>query len=154
MAGYEVLLEETATPEEVDAIQRLLSEAGLEAEARAAYARRSVGELPWVVMLSMPFGIFAAAFLKSYGENLGEHAADSTAEAARHVRAWITSVYAARPGEGHVLLDDTEHNVQVLLDADLTQEAAEALFEVDPATDGGDAGQLRWDPQRRWHPPF
>jgi hypothetical protein len=119
VTAHKVLLEETASAEEVDAVLRLVQELGLDADVRATYARRSAEDLPWLVMPSVPLGRFLIAFGKSYGENLGKHAADGTAAGARHLVDWLARLYAARQGQGQVMLDDPEHDVQILLDRDL-----------------------------------
>jgi len=151
---YEILMDATATPEEIEAVERIAPESGLAWDVRAAYERKSAGDLPWIVMLGVPLATMLAAFSKSYGETLGKHAADGTAKAAADLRRWLVGLYDARHGDGQVLLDDPDTHTRVLLDRDLPQEAIEALWEVDPVRDGGEAGQVSWDPAKRWHPPF
>jgi hypothetical protein len=149
-----VYLDETASDQEVEAVRRLLAEAGLDVEVRASYAQRSVVLTLWTVFMSIPLLKFLNAFAKAYGKGLGEQAAAGTPEAARGLHDWLQRLYASRPGEGWVVLNDDEHNFRVLLPRDLPPEAIEALWQVDPARDGGEAGQVSWDPMTRWTPPF
>lgn len=154
MTRYEILMDDTASAEEVAAVEQVAGTSGLHWDVRPDYGRKSAGDLPWIVMLGVPLGTMLTAFAKSYGETLGKHAADGTAKAAADLRRWLVSLYEARRGDGQVLLDDPETHTQVLLDRDLPQEAIEALWDVDPARDGGEAGHLSWDPAKRWHAPW
>jgi hypothetical protein len=154
MSRYEVLLDATAPGDEVEAVARLVHEAGLDAEVIAAYERRSIESLPFIIMLGFPLSVFLGAFSKSYGTRLGEHAADGTRDATRHLLRWVHRLYESRSGDGQVVLNDDEHNLQIMLNRDLTEDAAEALWAIDPARDGGESGHLSWDPRGRWQAPW
>jgi hypothetical protein len=155
MVQWEIWLDETASEREIAAVAAVADSAGLACDVSANYARRSLGDLPWVLIVVVPLGIFVKNFAGSFGSRLGEHAADATATGASATRKWVTGLYAARRDRnGNVSLRDEVRGLEVLLPEDLPLQAYEALAEVDPDTAGGDSGQICWDPERGWVPPF
>lgn len=154
MSEPAVYLDATASNEEVEAVRRLLDEAGLGVEVRASYVQKSLEVLLWTIFLSIPLRKFLNAFAEAYGKGLGEQAAGGTPAVARGLHGWLQRLHLSRPGDGQVILNDDEHGFQVLLSRDLPTEAIEALWQLDPARDGGEAGQVSWDPRTRWTPPF
>jgi hypothetical protein len=92
----EVTLDAGADEEEVAAVTRVFDEAGVPAIVTANYHRRSVGELPWVLILAAPL----TAFLT----RLATNAAD---DAHKALKSWIARLYEARRDrDGSIRIDD------------------------------------------------
>lgn len=141
-----VLIEDTATAAEVDAVVRSFARAGLDVEVVPAVARRSADLLPWLVRVAVlvPIGSFFATF----GAEAGKDAYSA-------LKAWILDLAAVRSGSGDgsgsiELVDpDATH---LIFSNSISEEAIEALRLLDWTAKRGD--YLVWDAQRRewWDP--
>jgi hypothetical protein len=54
----EVMLEEEAGRDEVEAVEALFDEAGVPSVVTARIGRRSAGPLPWTLLIEAPIGVF------------------------------------------------------------------------------------------------
>jgi hypothetical protein len=124
----------------VDALAAL----GVHAQAKIMPARRGLGELSWLVLVSMPL----QAFLTSVGSKLAEDAYQGFQRVVgrllgRDQEARATGV--DRP----LVLQDTASGLQVVLEADLPDAAYQQLVGLDLAQ--FQLGPLHYDrQQRRW----
>ncbi len=118
--GVTVAIESEAPPGEIEALSELLSGFGVDAEVSASYHRRGVGDLPWVVLITVP----GAVFLKLLAT-----------DAYNGAKSFIQRLYRerrARSGRsGSVLLRDLDSGLMVLLEPDLPPEAYEQLGKLD-----------------------
>ena len=103
----EVLLEKTALPDDVAAVERVFAAAGFEVKAQPGMEWRSgdLGALSWFVMVVV--GAPMSAFLGALGAEAGKDAYGAA------VKPWLRELFAARrsPGEGYVELMDSDGNV-------------------------------------------
>lgn len=104
----EVSLGEGASAAEVEAIQHLLEGAGLPAQVRANYARRSLGPLPWAMFIEVGLGALALAFLQGLGSEAGR-------DAWRGLKHFVVQVFELRRRsdrpDGSIRLDDNGRTV-------------------------------------------
>ena len=143
-----VVIEDTATPAEVEAVEEAFRRHGLDVEVRTGYGRKALGESGWVVVVLL--GVPVALFFKGFMDELGRAAAR---DAYGPVKAWIRDVWRSRgaAGTGSILLRDDEHTT-LALSSSLADEALDALREIDWEQQRG--GWLLWDAERReWRNP-
>jgi hypothetical protein len=140
----EVLIEAEAPPGQKQAVDEMFARAGFDVQSRAALHRRSAGDLPWIVYvtLAVPIASFFAAFGSEAGKDA--HAA---------VKAWAKAMYEARKesglGQGHISLVDPSN--ELVLASEWPDEALDALAEIDWAQVEG--GYLVWY-EGRWIDPL
>lgn len=100
----EVMVEEGAPEDEVQALQALFDEAGAPAVVKPAIARRSAELLPWAMVLKAPL----IAFLTALATKAGSDAWDA-------LSAFVAKVYAERrrPGreDGAIRFEDDRRTV-------------------------------------------
>jgi hypothetical protein len=117
----DVLIEATATPPQVAAVNDVFARRGFDIEARPVWERRSADVLPWIVQLTLAVPIMA--FLQSLGSEAGKDA-----------YAFVKEVFAARSdsgnGRGAIELSDSEET-QLILSSEITDEALAALARID-----------------------
>lgn len=120
----EVLLDVSASQEEVEDVRRAFSAAGVDAEVLAAYERKGIGEFPWIVMITAPTTMFFTAIAAAAGK-----------DAYNAVKNLVQAVWAARTKgsgpRGNVILNDEQVGIWIALEPDLPAEAYEKLASLD-----------------------
>jgi hypothetical protein len=118
-----VVVEYDAPDGRVEAVERALREAGIEATVDASYESRALGALIWLVDVSLGTGL--VAFFKTLGEEAGK-------DAWAAMKQLVTNLLAARvdDGEGRILLRADDYNDVYVL-GELPDEAYRALFDLD-----------------------
>lgn len=140
----EIVCDEEAPQEEVSALNRVLHAYGLP-PATPTFGRRSLGDLPWQVLVTgAPFVAFWSTFASKAGE-----------DAYKAVKRWLVDMSKARGDRpGTVTIIDEPTQTWIVLSPDLPEQALRQLPTFDPVRDGGESGYARWDPDRRtWAPP-
>ena len=140
----DILLDMEASPKEVDAVTRVAQEEGIRGSVRAAFFRKSLGDLPWVIYLLVPALVFSSAFLKGAGQEAGR-------DAYQALRKFISQLYdARRDRNGSVVVRDSETFTHIVLQDDLPEEAYKQLAQIDQEQLEG--GYWVWDfEQCRWN---
>jgi hypothetical protein len=133
----EVLIEDTATAAEIGAVAGCFSAVGYDGEVLAAYGRRSIELLPWIVYVTLSVPI--AAFTASFGAEAGKDAYAAFKE-------WLSLVFDARRGSGNgsgaiELVDPA--GTRLILATRTSDEALDGLANVDWETKAGH--YLVWD---------
>lgn len=145
----DVMLEMEAPPDDVDAVKRVFQKEGIGCTFNGKFIRLSAGELPWVIFLCAPLGVFFTAFLKSAGQEAGR-------DAYLALRRLVSRLYAARrKNDGSIAIIGSENYTQIDLREDLPEEAYRQLAEMGPhELDGGnwiwDFKQNHWIDQNEW----
>jgi hypothetical protein len=118
----------------VEAVERALREAGIEATVDASYESRALGPLIWLV--DVPLGAGLVAFFKALGEQAGKDAWEA-------MKQLVTNLLAASvdDGEGEIRLRADGYN-DVYVFGELPEEAYRALFDLDWSELR--AGSLAW----------
>ena len=139
----DILLDSDASDSEVAAVMDVAREEGIESSVQANYFRKSLGELPWVIFLSVQVGVFFSAFLKAAGQEAGR-------DAYLGIRRLVSRLYnARRNSNGSVVLLDDNTRTHITLNADLPEEAYKQLAQIDPEQLKG--GYWTWDfDQKKW----
>ena len=139
----EVLLDSSATPEEVGVVKQAFTDVGLTAKVRPSYERRGIGDLPWIVMVSVPLTAFLTAFAAEAGKDVYK-------KLKRLVRTiWDKRTKTSGPS-GSFIIRDVKSGIWVLLDPDIPDDAYSALSELDLESLQG-SGVLRYDKnQKGW----
>ncbi len=143
----EVIVEDTATPDEVAAVKEVFARAGFDVEVDAAFGRRSADVLPWIVSVVLVTPI--VAFFASFGAEAGKDAYGA-------VKAWIAELFAARRksgnGEGAVELKDPD-GTTLILSTRYPKDAIDALARI--SWDQHRGGYLTWDSEAgEWRDPL
>jgi hypothetical protein len=119
----EVSIEDTASPQDLAAVQDLFDQAGLQVTVSANYFRKSLDPSPWIVFISMGTGLFLGQIIK--------RAADDSYDAARRFVVELWATRRAQAGtHGNVVLDDRKHRQRVMLDESLPTDAYRSLDEA------------------------
>jgi hypothetical protein len=134
-----VVVEVESPPAEVAAVEEVFREAGFPVNVQAVIIRRSVGDLSWIIDITLVAGL--GAFAVSFSSEAGK---DSYAG----FKLWIKRLIAARRGSGSLNFEDAEAT-QLIIPSGITDEALDALAEVDWSDTRG--GYLLWDTDEgRW----
>jgi hypothetical protein len=142
MDRLEVVLDIEATSDEVAAVEAAFRDAGFDADVKAAYVRKGIGQYPWVVYVTVPVGLFLRKFLELAAE-----------EAWVALKRLVTQVREARreslaPPGSVLMVDETTHETIVLLGNE-PDEAFQQLATLDIRQT--DSGHLYWDDKvGRW----
>jgi hypothetical protein len=129
----EVYLENSASKEEIHAIEEAFTAAGLRATVNADLGGKSIGpgEL-WAMYIVFPFPLFfeelARAAGKQIGTQLGNEIGKDVCAAYRRV---IDSIWSARGANGGIVQRDNQNGVEAELEADLPLEAYDKLRKLD-----------------------
>jgi hypothetical protein len=115
---------------------------GLGASAIVTPPSRGIGDIPWLVLAALP----VQAFLNKMGEELA-------AGAYQRLKVFVRDVLGAggkaTTAHNQLVLQDTNTNVQVVLEADLAAEAYRQLLRLDLSRFG--PGPLQYDRHlERW----
>ena len=129
-----VIIEGEASEVEVAAVRDVFAEFGIEAEVKAAYLRRSMGLLPWAMMIEVPLCVLAKGFLQAAG-----------ADAWRVLRDLVKRLFeernrSGRP-EGAIEIRDLDTHTIVIFSNQVTDEG----FETFVRGDFGPGGDYIWD---------
>ena len=95
---FEVSIEWDASDEARAEIVEMFADAGFDCEVRADFMRKAEGELPWLVLILVP----SAAFLKAFGQTLGERAAEDVYDGMRRFLRAVMALRLRREGRGGV----------------------------------------------------
>lgn len=140
----DVLVDPEVSVDEERLLVDALAELGVRARTRVVPTRRGVGDLSWVVLVSLPL----QAFLTSLGGALAEHAQqglrDLVGRLVRRDRP-APAADAQRP----MVLRDVATGLQVVLEPDLPPEGYRQLLGLDLSQFG--VGPVHYDRfQGRW----
>jgi hypothetical protein len=147
-----VFVDAVASPEEIEAVRRAFRDVGIDVDVVAEWEKPpGVGNGAfWMVLVVL--GISASAFLKGFGQTLGERAGE---EAWTALRSFVRRVRKAREGSaiaasGWVELDDPD-GTRIMI-GDEADEAYRQLLELDLEARRG--WMLLWDDDaREWYDP-
>jgi hypothetical protein len=124
-----VLMESGAPPGEVEAVRDALHDVGLDLPVDASLVRRSLGELPWYLLLVAPLARFGWTFAGKVAERLGERTGDAVANS---LSLLVRRLWQSRSGpEGRMELEDSLTKTRIMLTEDLPDEAYDALRQID-----------------------
>ena len=140
----EILLDAEALPREIAAVEAVAQKEGIRGSVRAAFFRKSLGDLPWVIYLLAPVLVFCSAFLKGAGQEAGR-------DTYQALRGLVERLYHARRNRhGGVIVRDSDTFTEIVLQDDLPEEAYRQLAQMGPKRLEG--GYWVWDSeQNRWH---
>ena len=140
----EVFLDGQIPADEEWTLVDALAVLGVRTHAKVVPARRGLGELHWLVLVSLPL----QAFLTSVGSRLAEDAYQGFQRAVGRLLGRAQGQPAAEQPRPMVL-QDTASGLQVVLEADLPDAAYQQLVAMDLAK--FHLGPLHYDrQQRRW----
>lgn len=133
----EIVLDKTATREEVEGVKAAFEDAGLPAEkVRAGIEFKSVDLPPWVIVVTVSTaGIFFSGFVAAAG-----------ADAWKGLRDLVARLYRARESRGRkgsVTVRFTEEREEVVFVDGLPDAAFRELVQIEIVHT--EYGQLRWD---------
>jgi hypothetical protein len=122
----DVLVDAEVSVDQERLVVDALAELGVRARTRIVPTRRGVGDLSWVVLVSLPL----QAFLTSLGTTLAEQAQQGLRDlVARLVRKDRTA--SAGHGQRPMVLRDVATGLQVVLEPDLPAEGYRQLLGLD-----------------------
>jgi hypothetical protein len=121
----EVLVTAEVSAEEEQVIVETFHRLDVTARTRMIPTRRSIEQLQWLVLATLPLHAFLSGF--------GSAAAQDVAQGLKHLVGRVTGTkHAPESSEQPVLvLEDAVNRLQVVLEADLPAEAYQALVELD-----------------------
>lgn len=143
-----VILEADPTDDELAAVTASFREAGFDPRVSSdPRAKGAGGDYPWMVIISVPVGLFIKALVEEAGK-----------DAYKHLERLVKRLYDARKASkfthGSVLIEDTDTSASATLQPEVSEEVWQALAEVsfeglpeatyrrNPET--GDWQELRW----------
>jgi hypothetical protein len=146
-----VLMESGAPPHEVHAVRDVLYDAGLDLPVDASLVRRSLGDLPWYLLLVVPLAKFGWTFTGKVAERLGERTGDAIANSLSMI---VRRLWQSRSGpEGRMELEDSLTKTRIMLTEDLPDEAYAALRQIDLTEPELEGNVLVFDPiMAKWIP--
>jgi len=143
LGELEVLMDESASTEDVLAVEEAFRDAGLAVVVRPAIGRKGVGDFPWIVMFTVPLTAFLTAF-----------AAEAGKEAYAGLKNLVRSIWSARTRRtgppGSCIIVDERTGVWIHLKPDIPNEAYQALAEIDLESMEPPAVLVYDDNTRRW----
>ncbi|HST70380.1 MAG TPA: hypothetical protein VLI94_12075 [Solirubrobacterales bacterium] len=143
----EVSMDVEASAAEVEAVAEIFRREGFDGPISADVERRSLGEIPFVIYVS----ISVTAFLTAFAAAAGKDAYDN-------LKRFIRDIRSARDGhDGSIVVEDREDHQDstvLVLSADLPDEAFEALRALDLEAMKG--AYLVWDRDgdKGWYDPM
>jgi hypothetical protein len=128
----DVLVEEGASPSDVAALADALDECGIPAAVRPGIARRSVGDMPWIVLITVPAGAIAAGFFGKAGSDAWDG-----------LKRVVGRIYAVRRSSEAQTgsIEISEGNRALIFSETVTDAGYRAIAEL-PSS-----GYYVWDPQ-------
>jgi hypothetical protein len=139
----EVILESEVPEVERAAVAEVFESAGIQADVKGAYIRRSADLLPWIIEITAAATVarFTWAAVAGAGDEAGR-------DAWKALKRLITSLYEARrtsrAPQGGVNFRDSEAKVEIQLPPDLPDAAYRRLWEIENPV-APLSGILRWD---------
>jgi len=133
----ELLMDAEASPEEKHAVAEVLREFRCEPGDIADLHRRSIGDLPWQVMVETTLRSLFDAFVGAFGGG-----------AAVALMSLVKKIFKARdqPGrDGSMVFIDKSTHIHIVVSAELPEEAYQRLLDLDLASVEGESGQLRYN---------
>ena len=119
--NIDILMDSDANASEVEAVTDVAREIGIHGSVQADYSSRAAIELPWVIFLLAPVGVFFSAFFTALGQEAGRDAYPG-------IRRLISRFFGARRNSnGSVVLLDENTRTHIVLDADVPEEAYRQL---------------------------
>lgn len=142
--GASLILDRSASAEEIDGVVAAFSRAGLPVDdAQAGYETKGVGDGAWLVLVFLG-GTAIGSYLHGFFAEAGE-------EDLHRFREWLTDVQAARnpSGETGALAFQDDQGTNLVVASKLPDEAIEQLRELDWSQEMGH--YLVWNrSQRQW----
>jgi len=143
LGELDVLLDSSAPAEDVSAVREAFNNAGLLVTVRPSYERKSIGDFPWIVMVSAPLTAFLTAFAAAAGKDAYEG-----------LKKLVHSIWAKRTTtsgtSGSFIIIDSKSGIWVFLDPDIPDDAYSALTKLDLDSLQG-LGVLKYDKdEKRW----
>lgn len=139
----EVILESEVPDVERAAVAEVFESAGIEADVRGAYVRRSADILPWIIEITVAATAvrFVWAAIAGAGDEAGR-------DGWKGLKKLIAGLYearrASRAPQGGVSLRDSGSKVEIQLPPDLPDAAYRRLCEIENPT-APLSGILKWD---------
>lgn len=132
-----VILEADPTDDELAAVKAGFREAGFDARVSSdPWAKGAGGDFPWMVIISVPVGLF----IKALAEEAGK-------DAYKHLKRLVKKLYDARKASqfthGSVIVQDTDTSASATLPPELSEEAWQAVAEV--SFEGLPGATYRWN---------
>lgn len=120
----DVLVSSDVPAEHEAEIVEALRAVGVSARVRVVPTRRGVGDLPWLVLATLP--------LQTFLTGLGMSMAEDATRRMRHLVGRVLRARRARPpAERPLVLQDAATRLQVVLEPELPPEAYQALLALD-----------------------
>lgn len=111
------VLDDDASSDEVDSVKQIALEEGLPGPVTATYFRKSIGDLPWQIIILTP----AIPFLKGFLEEAGR-------SSFKHLYRLVSRLFAARrKGNGYVQVVDRDSLTTIVFTRDLPEDAFKQL---------------------------
>jgi hypothetical protein len=147
-----VIVESECSEADQVAIAQVFTSAGIPVEIDPAYARRSAGILPWLIQIETSLGHLVSYLLAgAAGGATGAAGADGWA-ALKGLTSRLRNARAT--SEGDITIKEAESETEILLSAELPDEAYQRLLELE-ATHDSQPGILKWDrEQLAWIDPL
>lgn len=140
---FEVLLDSSASADEVTAVREVFNDAGLMVTVRPSYKRKGVGDFPWIVIISAPLTAFLTAFAAAAGKGFYKE----LKKLVHSIRSKRTKTSGTR---GDFIIIDSESGIWILLNPDIPEDAYRALAELDLDAFLG-SGVLKYDnDEKEW----
>lgn len=139
----EVILESESSDTDRLAVANVFESAGIWADVKGAYIRRSAGALPWIIEIVVGGALvkFLWAAVSAAGDEAGRNGWKA-------FMGLVARLYEARKAskaaEGGVTITDRQTGAQILLPPGLPEEAYHRLFEIETVS-APLSGVLRWD---------
>jgi hypothetical protein len=137
----EVSLEAEASADDRAAVVAVFDSAEIRADVKADYIRRSIGLLPWLIVI----GVVAARFLWAAVGGAGDEAGR---DAWKGLKWLVAALYEARRSsqspQGGVSISDQETGIEIQFPPDLPDLAYIRIVQIDSPS-APLSGILRWD---------
>jgi hypothetical protein len=127
-AHFEVILESESTEADRGAVRAVFESAGIPADVQRVYARRSAEQLPWLIEIYAPVGIFLSAAAASAGTEAGK---DGWKALKQLVKRLYEARRASRAPQGGVDLKDPDTGPEIRLPPHLPDLAYRRLYEIE-----------------------
>ena len=134
------VLDIDASSKEVAAVEQIVLDENLPGQVKATYLQKSLGDLPWVLLILASVTVFLKGFLEEAGRN--------SYKDLRRILCRLAS--ARRKGPGRIMIWEIDSYTTIVLPEDLSEEAFEQLTNI--PLENIDGKYWVWDStQRRWN---
>lgn len=129
-----VIIEQEASPLEVEAVQRVFDDSGTPAVVSASYGRYSLFHPDWIVLIEVPLGAFVTGLAAKAGSDTWDA-----------LRAFVERLYKERRAIGHTKgsIQIDEGRRRVFLHDEIPPAGYPALAEL------SDEGEYFWDREKQ-----